>query len=102
MSGLTLLDFFDPRNIHKPSLESLQQLAVKWGRLKAGMTVTVENSIKGAMNAVQNKYDHQGAQILVVGSVYQAGAVIVMLKAGEQGNRTLGEGGDENQALGLE
>jgi folylpolyglutamate synthase/dihydropteroate synthase len=95
MSGLTLLDFFDPRNLHKPSLESLQQLAVKWGRLKAGMTVTVENSIKGAMNAVQNKYDHQGAQILVVGSVYQAGAVIVMLKAGEQGNRTLG-------ALGLE
>jgi folylpolyglutamate synthase/dihydropteroate synthase len=83
MSGLTFLDFFDPRNLHKRSLESLQQLAGKWEKSEAGIRATIANSVKDAMDVVHNKYDHRGAQILVVGSVYQAGAVMVMLGSGE-------------------
>jgi folylpolyglutamate synthase/dihydropteroate synthase len=96
MTGLTSLDFFDPRKPQKPSLESLQQLAVKWEISKPGMEVTVENSVKSAIDTVQSKYDHRGAQILVVGSVYQAGAVIILLRAGGQGDRDLREGEDIN------
>jgi folylpolyglutamate synthase/dihydropteroate synthase len=44
-------------------------------------TPTVEHSFKDAVVAVQSKYSHCGAQILVVGSVYQAGAAMKLLDA---------------------
>jgi folylpolyglutamate synthase/dihydropteroate synthase len=59
----------------------MQRLAAKWEKSCTASAVTVENSVKDAMDTVRSKYDHRGAQILVVGSVYQAGAVIVMLSA---------------------
>jgi uncharacterized protein YajQ (UPF0234 family) len=59
----------------------MQRLAAKWGKSSTASTVTVENSVEDAMDTVRSKYDYRGAQILVVGSVYQAGAVIIMLSA---------------------
>jgi hypothetical protein len=99
-TSLTPLDFFDPRNSHKPSLEGLQQSAVKWESFKPGMEFTVEDSVKNAMDTVQSRYHNRGAQILVVGSVYQAGAAIILLRAGGKGDGDLGEGEDVNRVLG--
>jgi hypothetical protein len=49
----------------------------------------------------QSTLRYRGAQILIVGSTRQAGAVIVMLRAGEQGNRILGEDGQHSTPANL-
>jgi folylpolyglutamate synthase/dihydropteroate synthase len=65
-------------------LDSLQQLAADWANQDLGATITVEHSFKDAVLAVQSKYNYCGAQILVVGSVYQAGAAMKLLDAEER------------------
>jgi hypothetical protein len=56
----------------------MKRLAAKWEKANTAPTSTVENFVKDAMDTVQSKYDHRGAQIHVFGSVYQARVVIVI------------------------
>jgi hypothetical protein len=51
-----------------------------------GVNVTVENSVENAIKTVGHDYGRCGAQILVVGSTYQAGAVIIMLRDDQRKN----------------